>query len=131
MRNEISTSNPNHISKHRYLELKHFCLQYPEWKKEYARLSLMRSNSVIFPNGDKNWSDITGENASFMADLAKKIEKVEKTASSVDPVLGDYILEGVTSGKSYDYLRTVKGIPCCRNTYYELYRIFFNYLSRR
>lgn len=31
-RAEISKKNPHYISKHRYYELKHFCLQYPEWK---------------------------------------------------------------------------------------------------
>ena len=38
MRPELSQKNPYWIGKHRYYELKHFCLQYPIWKK--ARLAL-------------------------------------------------------------------------------------------
>lgn len=30
-RKTLSKKNPYHISKHRYYELKHFCLQYHEW----------------------------------------------------------------------------------------------------
>lgn len=33
MRPELSQKNPYWIGKHRYYELKHFCLQYPIWKK--------------------------------------------------------------------------------------------------
>ena len=37
IRPEIALSDPNHISKHRYYELKHFCLQYREWHDENLR----------------------------------------------------------------------------------------------
>ena len=36
LRPELSPNNEYHIDKHRYYELKHFCLQYPEWKKSYS-----------------------------------------------------------------------------------------------
>lgn len=36
IRPELSTKNKYYIDKHRYYELKHFCLQYPEWKKAYC-----------------------------------------------------------------------------------------------
>ena len=35
-RPELSKKSPYWIDKHRYYELKHFCLQYPLWKKELA-----------------------------------------------------------------------------------------------
>lgn len=38
IRPEVSQKNPFWIGKHRYYELKHFCLQYPIWKR--ARSSL-------------------------------------------------------------------------------------------
>ena len=38
LRAELSEKNPYWIEKHRYYELKHFCLQYPIWKKAYAAL---------------------------------------------------------------------------------------------
>ena len=31
-RAEVSKKNKYYISKHRYYELKHFCLQYKEWE---------------------------------------------------------------------------------------------------
>ena len=36
LRPELSSKNKYYIDKHRYYELKHFCLQYPEWKKSYS-----------------------------------------------------------------------------------------------
>ena len=38
IRPEISRKNKYYIDKHRHYELKHFCLQYPSWKKAYADL---------------------------------------------------------------------------------------------
>ena len=39
IRPELSEKNPYWIGKHRYYELKHFCLQYPIWKKAYNAAS--------------------------------------------------------------------------------------------
>lgn len=36
---ELSEKNLYHLSRHRYYELKHFCFQYPEWKKNIALAS--------------------------------------------------------------------------------------------
>ena len=38
IRPELSEKNPYWIEKHRYYELKHFCLQYPIWRKAYSLL---------------------------------------------------------------------------------------------
>ena len=39
VRADISKKNAYWIDKHRYYELKRFCLQYPIWAKSYAELS--------------------------------------------------------------------------------------------
>ena len=39
IRPELSEKNPYWIEKHRYYELKHFCLQYPIWRKAYVSLN--------------------------------------------------------------------------------------------
>lgn len=39
IRPEISIKNKYWISRHRYYELKHFCLQYTDWKKMYLILT--------------------------------------------------------------------------------------------
>lgn len=41
IRPEISKKNRYWIDKHRYYELKHFCLQYPTWKKAHSSLDSM------------------------------------------------------------------------------------------
>ena len=47
IRPELSEKNPYWIEKHRYYELKHFCLQYPIWRKAYASLNSFSSNQQI------------------------------------------------------------------------------------
>lgn len=46
LRAELSEKNPYWIEKHRYYELKHFCLQYPIWKKMHSALNGFQSSGV-------------------------------------------------------------------------------------
>lgn len=131
---ELSKKNPYYISKHRYLELKHFCLQYNEWKHKYLYLQLQLSSRygiAVVPAKDNLPSDIVGQIASEMAELRRKIELVESVSESTDEVLGKYILEAVTSAKPYEYFQTMYDIPCCRDTFYNYYRKYFYLLDRR
>ena len=48
LRAELSEKNPYWIEKHRYYELKHFCLQYPIWKKIYRSLDGFSGHSTSF-----------------------------------------------------------------------------------
>ena len=43
IRAKLSEKNKYWIDKHRYYELKHFCLQYQMWKKAYKALDEMAS----------------------------------------------------------------------------------------
>lgn len=47
VRADISKKNAYWIDKHRYYELKHFCLQYPIWAKTYAELSCSQSQVTV------------------------------------------------------------------------------------
>ena len=38
IRAELSKKNKYWIERHRYYELKHFCMQYPIWKKVYSAI---------------------------------------------------------------------------------------------
>ena len=63
IRPSVSTKNKYWIDKHRHYELKHFCLQYPTWKKTYAAIvelsaSSSRLGSVSSGSGP---SDITAK----------------------------------------------------------------------
>lgn len=136
-RPEVTKKNKYWIDRHRYYELKHFCLQYPLWKR---RLNHLREDTSL---GGDYFDRIakTGKPAVFdsrpveVATLQYLLYKghvdmVERIARKLDPVIGDYILKGVTEGRPYEYLRTNYNIPCNRFDYYDLYRKFFYYLSK-
>lgn len=131
IRPEISKKNKYWIDKHRHYELKHFCLQYPIWKRTYAALldlSIASSYMTGMPSGG-GLSDTTAKSAIRRTFYADKIKLVEETAKEADPYLYEYILKAVTEGLSYTYLRTILEMPCGRDMFYDRYRRFFWLLS--
>ena len=94
-RPELAKSNKYWLSKHRFYELKHFCMQYQDW---------------IMDGSDNS---------------KHKIKLLKKVAYATDEILGVYILRGITSELSYEQLNARERIPCCKDTYYDLYRKFF------
>lgn len=129
---ELSSKNKHWISKHRYYELKYFCLQYPTWKKAYVALNDLLIHTSKFDDyfgGTNEPGDPTGKYASMKLYYSNLIDTIEQAAKEADSELYKYILRGVTEGLSYTYLRTKEGIPCSRDTYYERYRRFFWILS--
>lgn len=131
IRPEISSNNPYYIDRHRYYELKHFCLQHSEFKKAYADYSNMYASSVAFERqrGQRMPSDITSRHAIKKLELKNKIDMIENAAKATDEYLWPFILQAVTEGLSFTFLRTKLNIPCGRDTYYTLYRKFFYLLS--
>lgn len=95
------------IDRHRYYELKHFCLQYPLWKRASA-------------------SNANGVSTSF---YDNRIKMLEKLANETDSLLGKYVLEAATENLSYEAMRIRKHVPCCKSLFYEAYRRFFWLLS--
>ena len=130
VRANISKKNAYWIDKHRYYELKHFCLQYPIWVKSYAELSFGQSQGIIFPEKKSGKSDPTLKIAEQRLFYAQRMEMVSKIAKKTDKILGDYIFKAVTEGYSYTYLKAKLDIPCSRDVYYELYRKFFWLLDK-
>lgn len=132
IRPEVSKKNKYWISKHRYYELRHFCLQYPDWKNFYSRLeNEVGPKSVSTDNFAKgsNIDDPTARFAIMRNECFRKMEMVEKSAISADEELAPYILKAVTEGVSFSYLQTVMEIPCSRDMFYDRYRKFFWLLS--
>lgn len=131
IRAEISEKNRYWISKHRHYELKHFCLQYPTWKRKYKAFNEMgifsKNDDGIFSNNSP--SDLTAAYAIKKAQYSKKIDLIEKIVIEADPDLYTYILKAVTEGLSYTYLKTKMNMPCGRDMYYDRYRRFFWLLS--
>lgn len=132
IRAELSEKNPYWIEKHRYYELKHFCLQYPIWKKIYGSLDGLSGRSTDFTTMivSSTLGDPTAKIGMAKAYYSDRMKMLEQTASRTDETLGVYILNGVTEGWSYDILKARLGIPCCKDTYYELYRRFFWLLNK-
>lgn len=131
IRPEISEKNKHWIPKHRYYELKHFCLQYPIWKKAYMDTTELYKSSLTFEQQSSSNipSDITAQYAIRKAKYAEKLELIEKAAMEADVYLYDYILKAVTEGLSYTYLKSTLEIPCGKDMYYDRYRKFFKILS--
>ena len=127
IRPEISEKNPYWIEKHRYYELKHFCLQYPSWKKAYAALeglSPRPADLSIFSESNV-CSDPTANCAIAKAFYSERMELISKLVVRADPELAEYLLKGVTQGWTYSILRARMNIPCSKDIYYDRYRRFF------
>lgn len=132
MRPELSEKNRYWIEKHRYYELKHFCLQYPIWRKAYLALDGLAKGptdlTIFTKTGSVN--DPTARCAEAKLFYSERMNMIEKVALETDPELGSYILKAVTNGISYDCMKARLDIPCCKDTYYKLYRRFFWLLSK-
>ena len=131
VRPELSIKNKYWIDKHRHYELKHFCLQYPNWKRAYADLNdlsislskLERESATNIPG------DPTAKCVLKKAQYLERIKLVERMAKDADEDLYLYILKAVTEGLSFTYLKTRLNIPCGKDMYYDRYRKFFWLLS--
>lgn len=130
-RPELSEKNKFWIEKHRYYELKHFCLQYPIWKKARAALTGLASRPQDLERYfSGKHSDPTAKCSEARLFYTERMELVENAARATDETLAVYILMGVTDGLSYDHLRVTYDIPCCKEVYYRLYRKFFWLLNK-
>lgn len=133
MKNEISKKNPYWIPKHRYLELKNWCLQYLEWIEFMSNARYIRSK-IPGVGKSQNISDPTG-------DLAVKLHKadldthlIEEICLAVAPDYFVTFLYGITWGASYDYMITqIRERPNfpSRSEWYKTRRKFFYILSQK
>lgn len=131
IRAEISAKNRYWINKHRHYELKHFCLQYPDWKQAYAEfdnIDIPLSMIDRMPTSNLP-GDPTAKRAVMKTHYLEKIQLIEKTAMDADRYLYKYIIKAVTEGLSYTYLKSKMDIPCGKDMYYDRYRRFFWLLS--
>lgn len=131
IRPETSKKNLYWLEKHRYYELKHFCLQYPTWKREYSTIEgySRRPVEMIFSSGG-TVGDPTTISADAKLYYYNRMKMVEDAAVATNIELARYIFVGVTEGLSYDHLKARLDIPCGKETYYKLYRRFFWLLSK-
>lgn len=129
---EISKKSDWWIPAYRFLELKYFCLQYPDWKREAAMILSDTPSLSPNQNGGRSQIDFRDPTASAAIRLRKlnsKISLVGEIAEKSDNELGGYVLKAVTEGLSFITLKTIYDIPCGRDMYYDRFRKFFFILS--
>ena len=106
------------LSKHRFYELKHFCLQYPEWEQLYLQLDGWATEIGI------NQGDTTSRDGIRRADLMYKMTLVREVAHDVcgeyESVIFDYVILGEKPALRVD-----------QRDFWYYYRKFFWELSRR
>ena len=115
------------ISENRYYELKHFCMQYPEWQKELLILSGSDTPSGIVKKERSDISDPSGDRAVRAADLSRRIEMVDRNCKDADAKLYDYIFKAAVYSVPYDKM---KDISCSKPVFYDRYKKFFFLLDK-
>lgn len=128
IRPEVSNKNTYYILRHRYYELKHFCLQYPEWKQEYRSLDGLpsRSASGIEHVTGGSVPEPTALYAEARIYYRDRMNMVETAARDAVGDLADLMLRAVTEGVSYEHISP----PCCKEVWYTAYRRFFWLLDK-
>ena len=121
------------ISKHRFRELYYFCLQYQEWLDElkYKTDDVSSVGITNMPTSHNTNSNVE-RLALRRAQLEEKCKILEQTAIETDETLYQYIIKAVTNeGVSYNYLKMIMNIPCCKNVWYDRRRKFYYLLSQK
>jgi hypothetical protein len=137
------------ISKHRYRELKSFCLQYNEWKDKLKyQTDAVKGQQITGMPFSGGVSNSTQCLAMLRAELEKNCEVVEQTMIEAITTLkkgntskylydGDYqdiydhMIKAVTNDDiSYTYLDQVMNIPIGRDSFYKLRRYFYFLLDK-
>ncbi len=132
IRPEISEKKKYYIERHRYYELKHFCLQYTLWRKAYNSVDGYSGRCIdgVVTAKTNRISDPVLRLAEERLYYSNRMRMIENAAEETDPVIGKYILTAVTEGRSYVNMKSRFNVPCSKDVYYELYRRFFWLLSQ-
>lgn len=130
MKNEISEKNPYYIPKERYLELKHFCLQYKSWAKQLNEMNVaLTGYDYRMPRGSAK-TDPVLDLVVRRKVLTELIDMVTSAAKKAGGDYWRYILITVTEGRGYISLTMNDGLQLPRDTYYILIRKFYWLLDK-
>lgn len=121
---ELSNKNDFKISKHRYYELQHFCLQYPEWVRAADDLLNKSPDAMSEKYGkSNNISDPVAFAAEKREKYLKKIKLVDDVCKEANPEIAHLLKAIVTIGTTYDKLEARLGtLPISRVSFYKYYR---------
>lgn len=126
IRPELSLKNRYWLPKHRYYELKHFCLQYPDWKKSYISLDGLPKIRVMNNVRGGEVPNPTAVYAEARIYYRERMDMVESAAKDAAADLAGLMLKAVTEGISYEHISP----PCCKEVWYAAYRRFFWILDK-
>ena len=106
------------LSKHRFYELKHFCLQYSEWHDLYSQLNGWAKEI------SKNEGDTTSRDGIRRADLMRNMLLIGDICQAVCPQYEKQMFEYVTGGQR-------PKLDWDQKDFWYYYRKFFWELSKR
>lgn len=119
------------ISKHRYAELKAFCLQYDEKKSKISR-GIGAMNYDGMPKGNFKTNPLE-DKAIRNVTYQKDCEMIKQAAIAASPDIFQYIIKSVTNDLSYQFIEydeTLGRIPVGINEFYGYRRLFYYYLDK-
>lgn len=131
-RPELSKKNPYWIPKEKYYELLYFSRQYNTMRQE--KRDLLRTYPSIGTSEYVMTSDISDpviKAAVRAEELSAKMKLIEDTVMEAGPDIYKWLLIGVTTDYSYNYLAKKLSMPAGKDLYYDRYRKYFYYLSKK
>lgn len=131
-RPELSKKNPYWIPKEKYYELLYFSRQYNTMRQE--KRDLLRTYPSIGTSEYVMTSDISDpviKAAVRAEELSAKMKLIEDTVMEAGPDIYKWLLIGVTTDYSYNYLAKKLNMPAGKDLYYDRYRKYFYYLSKK
>ena len=122
------------ISRERYMELRAFCRQYPQWKVEAASMLGVTGASLDpTPHGNEP-GDPTGRAAERRDALVSKMNMVERCAAAVsDGRWFQALMLNVCNGMAYEAIRDLHPEmlrTSNKNHFFKARRVFFNLLDK-
>ena len=121
------------ISKHKFLQVYHFCMQYNEWKDElkYKTDTVRSLNVSDMPKGSGAGNPDEAL-AIRRAEISERCKLIERTCIEADPDIYRWLLKAVTNeGVGYTYLKERMDIPCGHNMYYDRRRKFYWLMAQK
>lgn len=115
------------ISRAKYNELKYFCMQYEEKKRELHKGYGL--NAIVndgLPKGNLPGNPVEGQairNAVLQAD----VDLIEHTAMEAGADVYQWLIKNLTEGVPYEWLN----VPSGRRQFYETRRYFFFLLAQK
>ena len=130
IRPEVSKKNEYYIDRHRFYELKHYCMQYKSWKKDLDAINLYPAIALDRISYQTDTVDSVLRLVEAREYYTNRIYILKEIAVKADPIIGPCVLEGIITNTSYEKLKTRIDIPCCKDIYYTVYRKFFWLLDK-